>query len=203
MLIHQLEINTTGLGITASVEANTGNTVERILAWNQQTFQDEAEAIDLSHLINGTDNIEITTISASDLGVSKIVGIWYVEFISSASAQSTRTDEYIIEPSAIGVASDLTIYHECVLDKALDMSISNCGATSKRGCTKPEDFLFLSALLESLGDAILFSLFLEAAQIAKTIESMCETCTSCPDYGIGISVSNYGHKTIEGKIVRT
>ena len=61
MLIHQLEINTTGLGITASVEANTGNTVERILAWNQQTFQDEAEAIDLSHLINGTDNIEITT----------------------------------------------------------------------------------------------------------------------------------------------
>ena len=203
MVVHQLEINATGLGITANVSANLGNKVAKILAWNQETFQDEAKAIDLSFLINGVNEVEITTISASDLGVSKITGIWIIEFISDKATNPGRVPAFIIEPSALGIVADLVAYHECVLDKALSMSISNCGASSKKGCTKLENLLLLSTLLESLGDAILFGLFPEAVQIAKNIEELCEICASCPDYNIEVSRGDFGYKTIEGQILKT
>jgi hypothetical protein len=190
MTIHNLAINSGALTMTVSVEVDAGNTVNKILAWNKDTYKVTEDAIDLTSLLAGTDETEDFTISAADLGVEQISGFWAVEFFSSDSGEESKT----------GIAINLLPYYECVVNKSLAISVKNCKVEDSK-CGKIDTLLFANTLLENTHHTVLFGLYEETIQILDTLEDICEICTACPDYGTDLTHTGYGYKTENNVII--
>jgi hypothetical protein len=201
MIIQLLEINPLATAINAFVEVSPGNTVVQMLAWNANTYKGNATAIDLSYLLQSVDENESLSISNTALGVDKISGLWAIEFSSSASPDF-RVPTVPIENPQLGIVADVISYYECVLDKVQNINVKNC-RVGKTNCGENESVLFISTLLEALRHTIIFGLIAEAVQIIKTLDELCEICTTCPSYGDNLLHTGYSYKTVDNIIVST
>lgn len=198
MVIQLLEITPGATSMTATVEVEAGNTVVKALAWNTDTYKDEAVAIDLTHLLSGTDETENISISAEDLGVQKITGFYAVEFFSSAS-EGFKTDQQVEETPQTGVAINLLPYHECMMEKSLAIQVQDCKIVES-SCEE-NNLLLISTLLDTVISTILFSLDDETIKILKTLDCLCGVCTACPDLGDDLTISGYSYKTVNNNII--
>lgn len=120
--------------IDLDVEVTAGQTVTQLLLWDQDTYLDPAQSVDLSSLIVGSSNLESITITANDAGVSNFSGIYFVKIITS-------------EPEAIIVATfNLTQYYivQAKLIANIDLSCLNCN--------------------NNFQNALLFDMYLEATK---------------------------------------
>ena len=152
--------------ITLSVEVNAGQTVSKILVWNQDTYKDPVTAIDLTSSLSQADNTESLTISASDLNETSLTGLYVFQIESSDS-----------EAVILGTASFTRYYViQAKLLSQIDLSCLDC------------NYIFQNAML--------FDLYLTATQKAlvlgrfrdainnleklKVIESSSD-CSECND----------------------
>lgn len=198
MIIQLLEINPLATAINAMVEVSSGNTVVQALAWNVDTYKSKSQAVNLSHLLGGTDETESLVISSAELGVERITGLWAIEFSSSASPEF-RGPQPLIEDPQLGIVANLIPYYECVLDKAQRVAVKNCQVV-KTECGNSDSLLLASTLLDTLKDTLVFGLIDETVQILKTLNELCEVCTICPDYGQELVHAGYAYKTIDNVI---
>jgi hypothetical protein len=191
MVITLLEIQPGATSIIASVEVDTGNTIVKAVAWNKDTYKDEAVQIDLTPLLAGVDETEDFTISAEALGVETITGFWAVEFYSS----EVTTPETFQE----GVAINLLPYYECILDKTLEVVLQGC-TTVKNVCGEKDTLLFASTILETVHNTIVFGLNEETIKILESLDCLCEVCTVCPDLGASLNQAGYSYKTVNNVV---
>lgn len=194
MIVTLLEINAEATAIQAIVSADTGNKITKVLAWNKETYKIETDAVDLSSLLSGVSEDENFVVTNTDLGVSSIIGLWVIEFYSDESATPEGPQE--------GVVVNLVPYHECVVDKAVGISVKNC-REAKNNCGKSSNLLYASTLLDTVGDTILFELINETRQILFTLDELCEVCTNCPEYAGSLSHTGFSYKTISNIIVKS
>ncbi len=162
----------------------------RLLFWDAHTFKDYDRAVDLSDLIDGTGNNANFYIKAEDVNLKVFSGLFFLEF----SEYNTDTNSY--EGNTLGLVSNFMEYHECLLNKVLGIDIDHCKKVSFDCDECHKNIYFLSVLIDALGKSISMGFYQEAIHIILKIEGLCDTCSTCPDYG-NINIINglgYGMK---------
>lgn len=198
--INLLQIDEFAEKINVDVNTTSGNKITKVYVWSSDTFKDYSKAIDLSSLIDGSDNTESFSIFAQEhLGVEKIVGLWFVEF---------ESDEEIIPDNCIdnsntglGVVANLIPYHECVLNKLLAIEVDDCKPVINDGCDECSgNIYYINTLVTTLKDAIQFGYYEEAIRIIKTLDDLCDVCHTCPGYGDTLLINGLGFSTINNSL---
>lgn len=179
--INELKINDVATEISVDVDTTVSNVFTQVLLWTTATFKDIPSAIDLSHLLAGTDETEVFTIPASELGVSKIEGLFWVEF---------TTDE---PDTKLGVVSNFIPYYECLLNKTMASGINSCKTTN------PE-ITYINVLIEVLNQTIQTGFYEEAVKISDELDKICAICATCPSYSDTLLVNGLGFGTIDNAI---
>jgi|VirMetMinimDraft_7_1064189.scaffolds.fasta_scaffold60924_3 hypothetical protein len=209
MNINLLEINADASYIVASVTVEAGNRVANVYAWNQETYKTAADVIDLSSLLEGTSEDEDFTIPASALGTESISGVWIIEFYANNSTidplvgdSKTNIPTVDDEAPVEGLVANLIGYHECVLEKGLNIVVKDC-KIQRDNCGNTDSLIFAATLLDLLHQALTFSQTEEAIRIASALDDVCDICAGCPDYAPGLSNIGYGFKTVDNVITPT
>ena len=180
--INELKINTTATEISVDVDTTVSNLFTKVLLWTTDTFKDIPTAIDLSHLLAGTDETEVFTILASELGVSKIEGLFFIEFTTN-------------EPDTkLGVVSNFIPYYECILNRVLKSGVESCRTTDS-------GLSYINTLLETLNYSIQTGFYEEAVKISKELDKICVLCATCASYEDTLLVNGLGFGTIDNSII--
>lgn len=150
--------------IELDVQVNTGQTVSKILLWDEASYKDPSKAINLTSLLVGTGNTESIEISASDAGVSELSGIYFLEILSSDS-------------EAVVVATfNMTRYYtvQAKLIANINLSCLNCSSDFQNA-------LLFDMYLEATKQCLLLGRYQDAINnlsnlIISADSSFCDSC---------------------------
>mgnify|MGYP006110350997 FL=1 len=154
------------LSINLDVEINSGQTVTRLLLWDQKTYRDPSKSVNLTSLLSGSNNTESIVISASNAGVTKFDGMYFLQIETSNS-------------EAVVVATfNMTQYYtvQAKLIANIDLSCLNCN-------TNFQNALLFDLYLEATKQALLLGRYQDAIEnLAKLIITVdTSDCDACND----------------------
>ena len=151
--------------IEFNVQVSASQTVSKILLWNESSYKDPANAIDLTSLLVGTGNTESIEISASDAGVSQLTGIYFLEITSSDSE------------AAVVATFNMTRYYtiQAKLIANIDLSCLNCSANFQNA-------LLFDMYLEATKQSLLLGRYQDAISNLENViisidSSFCDSCS--------------------------
>tara|TARA_R110000787_G_scaffold7219_4_gene24795 strand:+ start:2576 stop:3154 length:579 start_codon:yes stop_codon:yes gene_type:complete len=154
------------LSIDLDVEINSGQTVTRLLLWDQKTYRDPSKSVNLTSLLSGSTNTESIVISASNAGVTKFDGMYFLQIETSNS-------------EAVVVATfNMTQYYtvQAKLIANIDLSCLNCN-------TNFQNALLFDLYLEATKQALLLGRYQDAidnlAKLIITVDT--SDCDACND----------------------
>lgn len=154
------------LAIDLDVEVTAGETITKLLLWNQATYRDPSKAVNLTPLAGGTTNVETFQISAEDAAESKFDGMYFLQVETS-------------DGQAVVVATfNMTQYYkvQAKLIANIDLSCLNCN-------TNFQNALLFDLYLEATKQALLLGRYQDAidnlANLIITVES--SDCDECSD----------------------
>ena len=132
--------------------------------WTTSTYKDYNLAVDLSAKLTGSAT-ETIIITLDDLSLSYFDGVYFIE------AENPTT-------LSLAVASDLTRYKECIVDKILQtINCSDCLNTISDSAINAQTLLY------SLQAAIQNSFIDEIVLISNTLDRYCSAdCKSCGEH---------------------
>lgn len=178
------------------VTTTVGNIFTSLLFWTSDTYDNPADAIDLSSLFAQTSENEVFTIPASAVGLTKFSGLFFLKFGTDEVVEDT--DCCPDTNTRIAIVANFTKYHECILDKLLNAEIDECGLLTQDceecqdcpDCYKSAPIVHL--YLNNLYTAIQYGFYEEAIDLIKSLDTLCSTCQSCPDYGEALKLPGGG-----------
>ena len=190
--INNLRIDDTGENLLLDAVTIAGSRFTQILVWNEDTYMDPTKAIDVSALIDGTDEIETITINGTnDLGEQYLKGIWFVQLTSNS------TENNII----LGVAANLYDIHECILRRLSELEIDECSPVIEDGCGEClGNVFYMDLLLNSIGRMLRFGYYTEAAKSVGELDELCEICPTCPDFENPVLANGSGYSTVNNLV---
>tara|TARA_B110000902_G_scaffold76035_1_gene90309 strand:+ start:5404 stop:5982 length:579 start_codon:yes stop_codon:yes gene_type:complete len=154
------------LSIDLDVEINSGQTVTRLLLWDQKTYRDPSKSVNLTSLLSGSTNTESIVISVSNAGVTKFDGMYFLQIETSDS-------------EAVVVATfNMTQYYtvQAKLIANIDLSCLNCN-------TNFQNALLFDLYLEATKQALLLGRYQDAidnlAKLIITVDT--SDCDACND----------------------
>jgi len=154
------------LSIDLDVEINSGQTVTKLLLWDQKTYRDPSKSVNLTSLLSGSTNTESIVISASNAGVTKFDGMYFLQIETSNS-------------EAVVVATfNMTQYYtvQAKLIANIDLSCLNCN-------TNFQNALLFDLYLEATKQALLLGRYQDAidnlAKLIITVDT--SDCDACND----------------------
>jgi len=184
--------------ILVDLSVEPGYNLTGVKLWTKDTYKDTTRAIDLLPLAPEIIGDITFSILANALdGITVFSGIFFIEF--------TETEE-IGGPTAItqtqmGVVANYISYHECMMDRALEVEVKNC-KIQEPNCSKKNNVFFINTLLDSLYTATLFSLHNEALKMIGTLDELCVNCSNCPDLGDALLLAGLGFSTVNNQIIQ-
>lgn len=160
------------LTIDVDLEAGAGALFNGITLWNEDTYKDPAQGIDLSSLLAGTTNTETFSISAANAGVSSFDGLYFADI-------STDT------PEATTVATAPLARYYAVLAKLLisvDLSCLNCNPNFQNA-------VLLDMYVEAMKQALILGRFQDAITYLNRINLYTSTisCAECDNIAPAVS----------------
>jgi len=152
--------------ISLDIEVDAGQTVTKLLVWNQDTYKDPSKQIDLSDLAIEASNVESITIPASDLGESLLTGLYILQVETSNS-----------EASLIATASFTQYYKiQATFIAGIDLSCLSCNADFQNA-------LLFDLYLEGTINALVLGRFQDAIDHLSKLNviSKSSECVDCLD----------------------
>lgn len=197
--VNNLAINDDCDKILVDIEANTGVVFTKVLFWTTSTYPLEADAIDLTSLLAGSDNTEAFEIAATDVDLTYFNGLFFIEFTTDEEDGDCIVDcDTLLVP-----VGNFTTYKNCVLENLLTVSIKNCtlSLSSAKDCIADFDtLLFIESLIDSLFFAVKLYSFKEAIKMITAITELCDCCL-CYDEEVN-TLNLTGIKIIDGTITQ-
>lgn len=206
--INTLALNETFDEISVDVTSDVAGGFYKVLFYDNTTFKQTPKAVDLSaKLTTGILN-ETFTITAADIGITKFVGSFYVEFFH----QETCSEVGIIgggfeipNPGAvncdgaktekIGAVANILPFKECALSKALSMDVEDCEVQDDKNA------FAVQALIDAFNLAFIEGYFEDSARIMNRLNAICRTCSTCPDYDNTVLVNGGSYQTSDNSII--
>lgn len=162
MQITSFELSADKTNLEISIVDAASLTILRL--WNDQTYKNFTDVIDLSAKLTGS-GTESITVSLSDISEPYFDGIYFLE--------AKDNDE-----TSNAIASELSRFKECIMDKLLEFSI--CDECLD---TKNASLINAHVALRSLQDAIDLRFVNESIKLKKALDKYCSNaCRSCGDY---------------------
>lgn len=168
--IEYFEIDPSLSSIRCRVHTDEGNTIIRAVLYHN-SFGGK-EGIDISSFLSLDSNVSEFTLPASI--VEDTSGIWFISFVDRLGGKAS------------GVATDLSIYHSCVLNKLLRLKVDGCNVVESSckdcgDCGDDSSFgknttLYSYALLETMIEALNYGYFQEALMIKGQLDELCLEC---------------------------
>jgi len=168
--------------INVALQAPENETVTKVLLWSHDTFQNRSLAIDLTHLLNQTSNIEEFVVSPSDAEVSNFRGLFFIEVMTS--------NQECTNCGLVAVAGNLTSYYSFLLEEVLNYSVCTTGECGEEG-----DILNISILLESINISLKNGYFNEAIDLMRALDRLTSDCDDCAPIEVYCSMNtglNFG-----------
>lgn len=152
------------LAIDFDVEVSAGQTITKLILWNQTTYRDPSKAVNLTPLVSGTNNVESFQISAEDAAESKFDGMYFLQ-IETSDSEATVVATF-----------NMTQYYkvQAKLIANIDLSCLNCN-------TNFQNALLFDLYLEATKQSLLLGRYQDAidnlANLIITVEtSGCDEC---------------------------
>lgn len=161
--INYFNINSKTKTLDISLSLSKGDAVKKVVLYHNEKYS-KREGTDVLSLFLNTD---ISKVSVPTSIVEDTKGIWIVEITSA-------------ENQVIGVATDFSHYHSCVLNKLLKLDINGCEVKEPKdecdGCEG--NTLYAYAILETLIEAVNYKNFTEAFLLMKQLDELCQECSN-------------------------
>jgi len=186
--INNLSITNDFNSLSVNVTTNVGSNITKVLLWNDNTFKDYSQAIDLTFKLEQVNNNEIFIVSPSDINISSFTGIWFLEFTSDYEEEGCST----CSNSVIGIASNLNNIKSIILNEILELNnCHNCGDISK----DYDNVINLHLINKGICTALQLGYYEEAIYLYKKIRKILSSeleCKSCrelrtPIYNQGLN----------------
>ncbi len=116
--INNLSINNDKSQLSVDVETNLGANITKVLLWNENTFKDYSQAIDISFKLEQVNNKEIFILDVTEISINSFEGIYFLEFTSNYDdGDACVTCQNVV----IGIAANLNSINSYLLDKILEL----------------------------------------------------------------------------------
>lgn len=152
--------------IELEASCNLGETIDNIYLWTEETYKDPATKIDLSSKLASATNSESIVITAGDVNVSQLDGMYFLQI-------ETSDDEAVIVATA-----NFTQYYiiQAKLVANVDLSCLNCNANFQNA-------QLFDMYLEATKNSMILGRFQDAIDNLKNLIISIDTdsCDECKD----------------------
>lgn len=186
--IDLLKISEAADSIQVDVSTEVSETITKVSVWDSSTYKRTTQVIDLSSLLAGTSEVESFEISLTDLGITKITGLYIIEFTSSEVTNNTQ----------IGMVANLVPYYEYLNSRVLTISIDGCSVVNQ--CSSADALNFISTLIDTFRMTLVQNKILESVQIANALNELTGFCKECFSYEDALLLSGLGYDTVSNVI---
>lgn len=200
IVIKTLQVSSDRSQIDVAVQTSIGDVIQSVNLWTDATFKDASQAISFNNKLTGSSNIESFTIQASELGVTTLDGIYFIEFTTTNNSLPEACTE-CDDLTALGVTADLGYFQECLLDKILKLEYHMCDSSDNILLDK---IFNIKMLIESLCISIKFGYYQNAIDSLNSLRALCDTskkCSQCknlhtPTFKSGLNFGILGNNLI-------
>lgn len=185
--INNLSISNDRTQLNINVETNIGSNITSIVLWNQDTFKDYSQLIDISSFLQNINNKEIIIINNTDINITSFDGIWFLEITSNYEEVGCST----CQNSIIGITANLNNIKTYILDKILNLEIC------KKCNNNYDEIININLIKEGICTALSLGYYEEAIYLYKKLikiigsKIQCSTCKKLVDPKI-ITGMNFG-----------
>ena len=154
------------LSIELDVQVTAGQTVTKLLFWDQDTYKDPSKSVELTSLLNGSTNVESIQISSSDANALKFDGIYFLQI-------QTSDDEGIVV-ATFNMTQYYTVQAKLIAN--IDLSCLNCN-------TNFQNALLFDLYLEATKQSLFLGRYQDAINNLANLKITIGTsnCDSCSD----------------------
>jgi len=196
MTINDLTIDSTAENIDVTVTFDAGQLPTQLRVWTVDTYKVYADAINtinMDALFQAQVSGAAFQITAELLGVTKIEGIYFIEFTTNDGATAN---------TQLGVVGNMIPHYECLLNKTLTMELVDCTKIKHGDCEDcAKNAPYIETLLFSVGKALILGYYDEAVKIGMSLNDACVLCQSCPTYTTITIVPGTGYNTVNNIIM--
>lgn len=184
--INSFTIASDGSNLNVSVSAAETYKITSAILWTQDTYKDYTKAIDFTSKLAQTSENEIFEITAADISVTELDGIYWIEFETDEAAQE----------AALGVTTNLTRFYYCISEMVYAVTDP---------CVDNNMPLFNSLTanmyIDCLRNALILSQYTQAIMFWKNLNRMCKvSCKTCCDIA-AITQAGFGFATINNELI--
>lgn len=191
--INTFNVNQAADALNVIVATDTGETITDVKLWTQDTFKDYTQALDFTSKLSQTTNTETFTISASEIGESKLTGIYFIEITDSTPEEGECDGCSNIQ---LGVATDFTRFVYCITEYlcALESCCGDCNQELNKALT-------MNLYINNLRNSLQLGNFTTAITFWKNLSRACPgECTECGELE-GVARAGLGFQTLGNNLL--
>lgn len=163
---------------------------DELYLWDHTTYKDYSNKMDLTYMIQpvanpGSEDIIEVTVSAIDLGIDVLNGLYIIELQRFSAAELGETELALVN----AITGVYTLYEECILNKLSALKICD-------DCLNKESISLISSqgLLTGLKIAVDRGYIEEAKQMLNALNKYCSNdCKTCGKYPNVINNNYYDY----------
>lgn len=176
IVINNLEIQNNSTELLLDVQTEIGSTITSVILWNQDTFKDYTQGINLTSKLVQTSNLESFVVTTTELNIQSFDGIWFVEILDDY-IPINNCDEFT-DP-AIGITYNLLPYYKCLLETFYDSQKNVCN--NCLDIVIDNKVLTTSLLLDIIEKSIESGFYFEGIENYKKLVKICslKKCKNC------------------------
>lgn len=185
IVVKEASISNNGTSLNINIETAIGYSITSGKLWTADNFKSEINFKDLSLFFSEINNKEIFTVTNSQLELSSLNGIFFLEFTTNepdSNECSTCSDPIIV------IVTNMDRFYKCMSEEILKSDLCQSNLFSSEVCdSNPVNkAMSISLLIDTINQCLELGQFVEAIDLMKKLQKICSSCTSCKS----ITVSN-------------
>lgn len=194
--INNLSINNDKTQLSVDVQTNVGANITKVLLWNENTFKDYTQAIDISFKLEQVNNREVFILTNTDISIGEFSGIFFLEFTSDYEEEGCST----CSNPVIGVAANFNNIKAYLLHLILEMNVC------KTCPNNYDDIINIHLASKGINTALSIGYYEEAIFLYKKLKRLIGSkldCTDCKYLRTPIRVNGLTFSTFNNTLILT
>lgn len=189
--INIFKVNHNRTQLDIKLTTSTGNTIQSVKLWTQDTFKDYSQALDFTSKLSQTGNIETFTISANEINETILTGIYFIEVTDDSSPSECST----CNNTEMGVATDFARFQYCILAILCKLEEQCIGCNNEL-----HKALTMKLYIEGMRNSLMLGNFTTAITFWKNLNRSCKSkCVECNNLDI-IAKKGLGFQTLNNQL---
>lgn len=178
--IHNFQILNNGTQIGIDVETEIGYNIESLLLWTRDTFKNYTLSINLTPYLEKIDNRETLIIKVSELGISNIKNIAFIEATSNEPVEDECSS---CSNTVLAVAYELSEFYKCLMNSLLSVKNNKCKDCEGLEGKNFKLVIVIDLLIDTVIKSINVGYFEYAIELIKELQVLCSLndCDDCED----------------------